>query len=169
MKQLGIFDRFIRGMSFSQPSAGRRILAFLFTSMFFGGGLLLASVWVFAFGDFFRMQSWDEVDAQVTSSELVESRDSDGDSTYRVLIRYDYEYRGEQCSGDRYDIGSSHTNVGVKRMKEIVEDHPEGKAITYSISGGPDANRFTIDADDGQLRFQRNVHGAKCILDTKNN
>jgi hypothetical protein len=134
MKCLGFRDRFIRGLTFPEPSWKGRLLAFAFSSMFLFGGLLTASQWVFAFGDFFRMQGWEEADAIVTSSEFAKSSSSESGNSGKVLIHYDYGFRGQRYSGDRYDIGSTNTNMGVKRMKEIVREHPEGTPMMVWVN-----------------------------------
>ena len=133
MKHLGFRDRFIRGLTFPDPSWQGRLLAIAFSSIFLLGGLLTASQWVFAFGDFFRMQSWEEADGLVTSSEFAKSSSSESGNSGKFFIRYQYDFRGQQYPGDRYDIGSTNTNMGVQRMKEIVRQHPEGTPLVVRV------------------------------------
>lgn len=134
MNHLRFRDRFIRGLALSEPSWKGRLLAIAFSSMFLLGGLLVASQWIFAFGDYFRMKNWEEADGLVTSSEFAASSSSENGNSGKILIRYDYGFRGQQYSGDRYDIGSTNTNMGVKRMKEIVHQHPPGTPLIVWVN-----------------------------------
>ncbi|MEJ6644770.1 MAG: DUF3592 domain-containing protein [Akkermansiaceae bacterium] len=102
--------------------------------MFLLGGMLAASQWIFAFGDLFRMQGWEEADGLVTSSEFATSSSSESSNSGKVLIRYDYGFRGQRYSGDRYDIGSTNTNMGVKRMKEVIRAHPPGTPLIVWVN-----------------------------------
>ena len=68
---------------------------------------------------------WESVPCEIVSSKLDESRDSDG-STFQVEIRYRYTYQGRSYTGDSYDFGTGHTNVGVGAMHGVVKAHPPG-------------------------------------------
>lgn len=132
MRKRGVFQRFIRGLNFEKPSWKGRVIAPLFSGLFLFGGVAIASMWVGAFIKYAEVQSWEAADAIVTGSELEVNKDSDGDSA-KILIEYDYRFRGRAYSGDRYEIGASSTNVGVPRMREIIAEYPEGRAIEIFV------------------------------------
>lgn len=65
-------------------------------------------------------QRWIEVPCTIEYAELKSSRDSDGDTTYRIDVRYRYRYEGSDYTGDRYDFSFGSTNVGVGGMRAAV-------------------------------------------------
>ena len=54
-------------------------------------------------------------------------------------------------SGD--DTASVGVNENSTVVTTVASGDPEGSALTYSIAGGADATRFTIDAATGVLAF----------------
>lgn len=67
-------------------------------------------------------ERWIEVPCTVEHVELVSSRDSDGDTTYRIEVRYAYQYEGRDYRSERYDFSFGSTNVGVDGMRAAVKD-----------------------------------------------
>ncbi len=65
-------------------------------------------------------QRWIEVPCTIEYVELKSSRDSDGDTTYRIDVLYRYRYDGTDYISDRYDFSFGSTNVGVDGMREAV-------------------------------------------------
>src|SRR5690606_1476455 len=65
-------------------------------------------------------ERWIEVPCTVEHAELVSSRDSDGDTTYRIEVRYAYRYDGRDYRSERYDFSFGSTNVGVDGMRAAV-------------------------------------------------
>ncbi|MBC8011870.1 MAG: DUF3592 domain-containing protein [Burkholderiales bacterium] len=103
---------------------------------------------------------WVETPCEILSGELESHSDSDG-STYRVAIRYRYEWPPADLAvedgaligaapaaaharrtheSDRYDFSGGTTNIGVKRMRDAVRAHPPGlRTVCYVDPADPDA------------------------------
>ena len=79
-----------------------------------------------------KAKSWEAVQATVLASEVKSHRDSDGDTTYSVYIRYKYLHNGHTYTGDRYSFmgGSS---SGYESKAEKVRQNPPGKEITIYV------------------------------------
>ncbi|MGC6465645.1 MAG: DUF3592 domain-containing protein [Akkermansiaceae bacterium] len=131
MRTRGFLDRFIRAMNLSRPSVFTRLFVLLFCGPFFLGGLGVTSAWVMPMATLALSQAWDEAPAVVTSSEV---HFPDNDDSAKILIEYEVHYQNETFTGDQYDIGSSATNLAVKRMRKVVEEHPPGKEITVFVN-----------------------------------
>jgi hypothetical protein len=88
----------------------------------------LAAGWAFALRPVLLVaesRNWESVPCEILSSKVDKKSDSDG-STYQVQIRYRYTFQGRRYTGDRYDFGTGHTNVGVGAMHGAVKAHPPG-------------------------------------------
>jgi hypothetical protein len=129
MRKLGFFQRILRGLVFKKPTIRGQIFALLFSGAFLAGGLLMGPAWVVPIFNFIEAQQWVAAQATVTSSEV----ERDGDSG-KIAITYQYRYAGREFSGDRYDLGSTFTNVGISRMRTIVERHPVGKRVEVFVN-----------------------------------
>lgn len=70
-------------------------------------------------------QRWVEVPCTVEHAELVSSRDSDGDTTYRIEVRYTYRYDNTDYTSERYDFSLGSTNIGVDDMRTAVQSLQE--------------------------------------------
>jgi hypothetical protein len=116
-------------------------------------GLLFATVGLAAFWfislnpllSAVKSAGWVETPCEILSSELERHSDSDG-STYRVAVRYRYEWppaslpvedggaRAHDAANslarayesDRYDFSTGSTNIGVKRMHDAIRALPPG-------------------------------------------
>lgn len=99
---------------------------------------------------------WQPVEAVVVSSSLHSERGDDGD-TYRVAIRYRYDWPPPHVSveagppavlgaapatpggatrayeSDRYNFSSGHTNVAVHEMRAVVAAHPPGARVVCYV------------------------------------
>lgn len=77
-------------------------------------------------------KNWKPVQATVTHSEVDSHTDSDGDTTYSIDIKYEYEIDGRRHTGERYHFitGSSSGRSG---KQGVVDDHPIGKPITIHV------------------------------------
>jgi hypothetical protein len=96
---------------------------------------------------------WTPVPCEILSSELAENSSSDG-STYRVAIRYRYQWlpaapfapsveRGsvigaasvarQTLESDRFDFSGGSTNIGVKAMRAAVRTHSPGSRHTCYV------------------------------------
>lgn len=125
------FDEILLAARPSKPGWGLRLIALLFGTVFGAGGCLVAYGMVIQpMSKIIASQTWSEVPAQVTSSELKRRSDSDGDTVYSIDIRYDYTWSGQLHHGTRYNFSEGSTNVAVGSMRRIVADHPEGKSVT---------------------------------------
>lgn len=114
-------------------TGGKRFLI-LFGGLFFTVGLLF-----FYFFTIRPLQkchaakSWQTASATVLSSEVKSHRDSDGDTTYSIYIRYKYQFNNTPYTNDRYSFleGSS---SGYDSKAKIVHSHPAGKKITIYVN-----------------------------------
>lgn len=89
----------------------------------------LAAFWFITLRPLLQMSAsadWIETPCEIIASELKSSSDSDG-TTYRVAIRYRYEFGGRSYEADRYNFTVGSTNVGVKGMRAAVRAHPPGR------------------------------------------
>ena len=78
--------------------------------------------------DWVRARSWVPTKAVVESAELERGRDSDGDSTYSVGVRFSYQFQQAAFTGTRYGFRKGKTNVGVNGMRLTVsslKSHPQ--------------------------------------------
>lgn len=53
----------------------------------------------------YQSYSWDEVGARIVESRIETSRDSEGDDTYNVSVKYEYQINGQTYSSDRLSTG----------------------------------------------------------------
>ncbi len=109
------------------------------------GGLLLAVgamfLWFFTLSPILTAhasRTWVEVPGTVLSSELVRSRSTgrNASTTWRILIRYEYEYAGVRYEGDRFDLTRSvhSSNIGVQSMRQVVRAHPPGTPVSCYVN-----------------------------------
>ena len=109
------------------------------------GGLLLAVgamfLWFFTLSPIltaYASRAWVEVPGKVLSSELVRSRSTgrNASTTWRILIRYEYEYAGVRYEGDRFDLTRSEhsSNIGVQSMRQVVRAHPPGTPVSCYVN-----------------------------------
>lgn len=76
--------------------------------------------------------AWVEAPGVILSSELESKSDSDG-TTYRVAIRYRYEWGGREFESDRYNFSTGYPNIGVGGMRDIVREHYVGRGVICRV------------------------------------
>ena len=84
-------------------------------------------------------QQWQMVPAVVTNSEVKSSTDSDGDTTHRFHLEYEYEIDGRKYQGDRYSFLSG-SSSGRSGKQALVDDHPPGKQIDVYVDPNDPTN-----------------------------
>ncbi len=100
---------------------------------FFWSALTLgfdAGIGYFAYQNF-RSNSFSETIATVTVSRMDDSRDSDGDISYRPHIEYDYQVAGQPHHGTvrRYgEMGVSGSGAH-RSVQQIVDQYPVGRQV----------------------------------------
>ena len=144
----------------SQNKTGKRssIGLILFASVFaaVGLGFLLLSVIPTVY-DYFRMQGWQPVQAQLLNAKLT-SHSSDGSTTYGVKARYEYEYNGLIYQSSRVAISSSNDNIGDfqyqlgrKLERAYQQQHP---ITAYVNPDSPEDAILNRDLRPGLLAFK---------------
>ena len=73
---------------------------------------------------------WPSVPGKVERSEVVRSRDSDGDTMYRAEIIYRYAVNGEPLESDQRRIGATTSSSSSKGAYKVTRAYPEGKDVT---------------------------------------
>lgn len=100
----------------------KRLGGAAFSLVFLAGGIM--ALWGMSLGpgwDWVRAHSWVETPAVIESAELKQGRDSDGDTTYAVGVRYNYEFGRRKLTGTKYGFRKGKTNVGVNGMRKTVK------------------------------------------------
>lgn len=101
-----------------------QIMMLLFGGIFFAAGA--AFLWFVALVPFIKSNSsgdWIETLCTITSSEVQESR-SDGSSTYKPQVEFEYVFQEQIWVSESYDF--TELNRSRSRCREIVADHPPG-------------------------------------------
>lgn len=127
--RLGWLDAAIVAAQPRKPHGLARIGVFLFAGVFAAGGALVLGATVTGLVRSLEARAWVPVEARIISSEL-ESQPGGESTTYRIVLRYDYEFGGRPWQGDRYRFTRGSTNVGVKGMREVVAAHRPGTRVT---------------------------------------
>lgn len=100
----------------------------------------LAAFWFLTLRPLMRVSAsahWIETPCEIIASELEQKSDSDS-TTYRVAIRYRYEFGGHPYETDRYDFSEGSSNVGVNAMRATVQAHPPGhQTVCYVEPSDP--------------------------------
>ena len=74
-------------------------------------------------------RSWPTTTATIISSSLKSSSNRKG-TTYKIYIEFEYQVDDVSYVSDQYDcFCSMYTNVGVARMREVVQQHPKGAEV----------------------------------------
>ncbi|MEM9420645.1 MAG: DUF3592 domain-containing protein, partial [Planctomycetota bacterium] len=93
----------------------------------------------------FDARNWPSVPAQVLASGLETNNTSDG-TTYRIQIKFEYEYNGQYHIGDTYDFFSYIATSGREGKQRIVDRYPFGSATVCYVD--PDNPSFAILSRD---------------------
>lgn len=106
----------------------------LFFGLFLAVGLALSyfilwrpwSQWVSA-------RTWEETPCRIVSSQVTESSDSDGGSTYKVDITYTYVVEGGEIRGSNYDFMDV-SSSGYDGKAAVVARYPAGTEATCWVN-----------------------------------
>jgi hypothetical protein len=108
--------------------------AILFTLPFFLAGLFcLWSMCLTPAWNWLNAQGWEKSEAVIEKASLETNEDGDGD-TYKVAVKYSYDYRGTPYPGTRYSFTSGATNVGVAGMRATVRSLSANKKVTCWVN-----------------------------------
>ena len=146
-------------------------------------GLLFTIIGLFAFWQVtlrpvlwsIASSRWVETPCEIVASELESHSDSDSSTTYRVAIRYRYEWprpdqavegdsgpageaaspivRSPRYESDRYDFSGGPTNVGVDRMRAAVAGHPPGRHTVCYVDPADPASAVLVRRVSGAVWF----------------
>lgn len=137
----------------AKPARGALGCAIPFGLLFTAIGL--TAFWFVTLGPLLRAGAsagWVETPCEILSSELKTHSGSDG-STYRVVVRYRYDYEGRPYESDRYDFSTGSTNVGVKRMRAAVKAHPPGRRTVCYVDPDAPASAVLVRTVPGVVWF----------------
>lgn len=90
-------------------------------------------------------RSWAQAPCRIVSSQVGESQDSDGGSTYRVEITYTYRYQGRAYQSDRYDF-STGSSSGYEGKAEVVARYPPDSECVCWVDPA-DPTRAVLDRE----------------------
>lgn len=136
----------------SKKTLPGKLLMTLFGLPFAGFGSFMGYSAFDDISDAIRMQSWDEVPAQLQDAGYRTSRGDDAD-TYEAYASYTYDYGGQNYSGSRVAIAGGADNIGsfqrslgsrLKRAKQsgqpisvfVNPDKPAEAIVDRSLRGG---------------------------------
>ncbi|MEM8737841.1 MAG: DUF3592 domain-containing protein [Planctomycetota bacterium] len=122
-----------------------RWLGFLFFGVFLFGGLGFGC---FMFGPpligVLEARDWPTTPCVIQSSQLEQRTDSDGGTTYKVLMTFTYDVAGRSYTSETYSFFSSISTSGAKGKRAIVQRYPPGsRAVCYVDPADP--TRAVID------------------------
>ena len=118
-------------------SIGGTIFLLIFGMIFFSaGGFCAWMLCIKPMSGVIASGGWTPTPAQIIDSQLVRSHSSNGSSTYRIDIQYQYNINGSRHVSNRYDFfrSSMHSNVGVGAMREIIESLPSGTETSCLVN-----------------------------------
>ncbi len=84
----------------------------LFGLPFLAVGLFMTGLVIHTLREADRMAGWEELPATILETDLESHRDSDGDVTHRVRVRYRYHYVEQTYEGDRVGLHGGSDNIG---------------------------------------------------------
>ena len=86
-----------------------------------------------------RSQTWPSREGEITRSDIVQTRDHDGDIFFEARIEYRYEVNGRELSGDRVAIGGDvHTTIRGHAQQKIRRYSPGAKILVYFDPADPE-------------------------------
>ncbi|MFP4351901.1 MAG: DUF3592 domain-containing protein [Puniceicoccaceae bacterium] len=94
---------------------------------------------------------WPEVPCRIDESFVETHRDSDGNTTYSVEIRFTYEREGKTYHGDKYTFGSW-SSSGRAEKEAVVRRYPGGSEATCLVNPD-DPYEAVITAEVGLLPY----------------
>lgn len=105
----------------------------LFGIPFFAAGAFM--LWTLVFSPLLQLSKsmgWVEAPCEITKSELKVNSDSDG-NTYRPIIHYVYEFRGQMYESERVDFGASSSSSDREGESACLKDYPLGSKRTCFV------------------------------------
>jgi len=117
-------------LSENLPSYRKKMLGAAFFTLFWCGltGVFVGFVAHAMYKSYDARRRFTSVGGHVIASKVKTVSDSDGDDTYKPLIKYGYAVAGQEYTSTRYAFGAfSTSNHG--GASEIVKAHPPGKEI----------------------------------------
>lgn len=81
-----------------------------------------------------KAQSWPAVDCSVVESQVEESSDSDGGTTYRAKVVAAYSFNGDEHRSGSYDFSGSVYSSGYEGKAKIVSRYPVGTRTTCFVN-----------------------------------
>ena len=107
---------------------GQPIFLTIFFGLFLAIGLLILGFGARSLYMSKLAESWPTVQGRIISSDFETSTDSDGDTTYRANISYEYDVMGRRLTSDRVAFGySGSSSYGFH--KEIHDALPAGATV----------------------------------------
>lgn len=95
-------------------------------------------------------RSWTAVPCVISTSQVASTKDSDGDTTYRVNVTYNYQVNGQNYTGDVYAFGaSSSSNYSSKNT--IVTSLPPGTRTTCYVNPSNHTDAVLMPGASGDL------------------
>lgn len=73
---------------------------------------------------------WPSVQGVVAHSEVVRSRDSDGDTTYKAEVIYDYVVNGESLESNKRRIGATSSSSNSSGAYKVTRKYPKASDVT---------------------------------------
>ena len=110
-----------------------RIFLVLFFGLFFAvGSFMLYKFAIEPLWGVYAASRWKPTPCTIVSSKL-EEHQGDDSTTYRIDIRFDYEFGGRKYQSDRYRFFDVASNTGVASKRAAVRQHPPGKKTTCFV------------------------------------
>jgi hypothetical protein len=94
-------------------------------------------------------RSWQPAQCEVTFSQVVQNRDSDGGHTSRIDIQYRYTWNDHVYTGKRYDFTVGSDNVNDAWKQSVVDAHKPGTTVPCFV----DANDPTQSVINREMRW----------------
>lgn len=95
--------------------------------------------------------NYNETKGVITSSEVSQHTDSDGDAMYAASLKYTYQVNGQAYTGDRYSYGAMSTSSR-SYAAGIVAAHPVGApVVVYYDQSDPEESTLRQGVDGSAL------------------
>ena len=79
-------------------------------------------------------ENWPTVQGVVEKSDVVRSTDSDGDTTYRAEIIYDYVVNDRSYESNKRRIGATSSSSNSSGAYKVANQYPEGSTVTVAYN-----------------------------------
>nr|WP_216904387.1 DUF839 domain-containing protein [Synechococcus sp. CCY 9618] len=88
------------------------------------------------------------------SSGVIDMSEILGAGTFLLNVQAHYAIPGELAEGGQLLLMRTNAASGQPLVTTVTASDPENDPLSFAISGGEDADAFTIDASSGELRFK---------------